>query len=170
MKRHKPSARPAFTLIEVVTSLAIMSVLMLGLSGAIMIGAHAIPTENDVGQADQQVVEVLNQMRADLQEANGIRLRTSASFVVFRLRMIDSGARGTPTQIDYSYTISTGVLVRKVDDQPVKTVLTGIKQFDLSVDEQAGELVGFHLVMNVPGTIQGTFDIHAALPAKPEVY
>ncbi len=166
-KRMK--SRSAFTLIEVVTSLAIMSVLMLGLSGAIMIGAHAIPTENDVGQADQQVVEVLNQLRADLREADGIRMRTSASFVVFRLRMIDSGASGTPKQIDYSYTISTGVLVRKVDDQPVKTMLTGIKQYDLSVEELDGEFCSFNLVMNVPATKQGTFDLHAALPVKPQV-
>lgn len=163
------TARSAFTLIEVVTSLAIMSVLMLGLSGAIMIGAHAIPTENDIGQADQRVIEVLNQLRADLREADGIRISTSASFVVFRLRMINSGASGAPTQIDYSYTISTGVLVRKVDSQPVKTALTAIKQYDLSVEELDGEYCSFNLVLNVPATKQGTFDLHAALPVKPIV-
>jgi len=166
-KRMK--SRSAFTLIEVVTSLAIMSVLMLGLSGAIMIGAHAIPTENDVGQADQQVVEVLNQLRADLRESDKVKLRTSAMFVIFRISLIDSGAEGTPKNIDYSYTISTGVLVRKVDDQPVKTVLTGIKQYDLTVKEFDGDFCAFNLVMNVPATKQGTFDIHTALPVKPKV-
>jgi len=167
--RNRTKARSAFTLIEVVTSLAIMSVLMLGLSGAIMIGAHAIPANDDIGQADQQVVEVLNLMRADLRESEMIRLRTSPSFVVFRLFVIDSGAEGTQKIIDYSYTISTGVLVRKVDNLPTETLLTDIKQYDLSIDEQAGEYVGFNLVMNVPTTVQGTFDIHAALPVKPKV-
>ncbi len=167
--KKSAATRSAFTLIEVVTSLAIMSVLMLGLSGAIMIGAHAIPTEKDVGQADQQVVEVLNQLRADLRESDKVKLRTSAMFVTFRISLIDSGAEGTPKHIDYSYTISTGVLVRKVDDQPVKTLLTDIKQYNLSVEELDGEFCAINLVMNVPATKQGTFDMHTALPVKPKV-
>ena len=162
------TSRAGFTLIEVVTSLMIMSVLMIGLSGAVMVGAHAIPTATAVGLADQQVIDVLNQFRSDFREASSVATRNVASKQSITLEFKANGAHGTPGRVRYLYNSNTGVLIRQIDDHSELIVLDDIVTFETSFTKDENSVQIVNLFMSIEGTIQRRYEMHAALPAKPE--
>ena len=108
-------ARSGFTLVEVVTSLAIMSVLMLGLSGAVMIGSHAVPTTTDIGLADQSVMNVTNQLRTEFRYCSRIQYRSNAGSLQMQLTMKSTTAAGAPSSVSYYYSAEDDTLSRIVD-------------------------------------------------------
>ena len=162
------SRRAGFTLIEVVTSLVIMSVLMLGLSGAVMVGAHAIPTETAIGVADQEVIDVLNQLRSDFREASSITTRTSISKISIMLAIKSNSANGAPQTVMYFYDSTNESLVRQMDDHGEVIVLDNIEAFEASFTKDADAVRIASLFLTVRGTIQQRYEVHAALPAMPE--
>ena len=162
-------ARRGFTLIEVVTSLAIMSVLMLGLSGAVMLGAHAIPTLSDTGIADQVVINVTNQLRSDLRESASIQYRTSSGDSEIRLVFKSAGAKGAPSLVTYRYTASADTLSRKVDVLGEVIVLSNVSAFAVNVRQDGSDANVMYFLFYVNDTIQRFYEIHAVLPDKPEV-
>ncbi len=168
-KHSRKNSRPGFTLIEVATSLSIISVLILGLSGAVMISSHAIPSATDTGIADQTTIDVLNQLRADLREATTIRYRTSGGSVEIVLAMKDAGAAGSPAQVNYNYNATDDTLSRKVDVLDGEVVLTGVLAFAMSLTQDGADANNMYFLMYVNDTIQKFYEIHAALPYKPEV-
>ena len=170
IKLHaKHRRRSGFTLIEVATSLSVISVLLLGLSSAVMIGSHAIPSTTDTGIADQAVVGALNQYRNDLREAITARYRTGASGSEIQLEMKDAGAAGSPSRVVYTYSNITDTLVRKVDLLDEATVMSGIVSFTVSLSQDGADANVAYTLLVASDTIQKIFEVHVALPYKPEV-
>lgn len=167
-KHSRNKVRAGFTLIEVATSLSIISVLILGLSGAVMIGSHAIPSTTDTGIADQTTINVLNQLRDDLREATTVRYRTGSGDVEIKLAMKDAGAAGSPGQVVYTYDASVDTLSRKVDALTEEIVLTGILAFAVSMTQDGADANVMYFLLYVNDTIQRFYEIHATLPYKPE--
>ena len=164
--RH-PSRRSAFTLIEIVTSLSIMSVLMIGLSGAILVGSYAIPTPTDTGYADQVVIDAITQLRSDLREATTVRYRTGVVGDTIQLAIKDTGAVGVPGTITYVYTDATDELTRQVDALTPETLITGVQSFVATMTTDSGDIRVFELIISVSDTIARVFEMHALLPDKP---
>ncbi len=160
--------RGGFTLVEVVTSLSIMSVLLLGLSGAVMIGSYAIPSVMDTGQMDQRAIDSINQIRSELREAITITHRTGAGGAKLEIQINDTGVLGTPGMITYRYILSSGILTRKVDVQDAETIVSGLDDFFVELTEDGGNASVVYLRMTVDGTIQTTYEMHALLPYRPE--
>lgn len=159
----------AFTLIEMVTSLAIISVLLLGLSSAVMISAHAIPTSTDIGLADQAVINAVNTLRADLREATSIQFRSNSSGAEIRIDIRDAGAEGTPGRILYTYTNSSDTVSRTVDALDEVVVVAGVQSFVFTTIDEGSKARVAYILMAVDDTIQSIYELHAALPYKPEV-
>lgn len=166
-QRH---TRSGLTLIEVVTSLSIMTVLMLGLSGAIMISSHAIPTATDTGLADQAVIDTINQLRSELHEANTVRYSTGGTGSIIVIKIKDAGAAGTPSKITYTYTSSTGTLTRKVGLLSDVTLITGIDGYAVEITDDGIDASVVRLLIAVKDTIQRFYEMHAVLPNKPEKF
>jgi len=161
------SRNRGFTLIEIVTSLSIMSVLMIGLSGAILVGSYAIPTPADTGYADKVVIDTITQFRNDLREATTIRYRSGASGDSIQLTIKDTGAAGTPTTITYVYKTSSNDFSRKVDALPEQIILTDINAFSITLTTDSGDIRVLQLLLGVETTIERYFEMHALLPDKP---
>ena len=169
-RRNDPRrSKPGFTLVEMVTSLAIISVLLLGLGSAVMVSSHAIPTGKETGAADQVVIDAVNRMRMDLREAQTIRYRLSGSDVEIQIAIKDSGALGVPAKVTYTFSNSSNTLSRQVDTLGVVVVAQDVSALSFSTtnDGSAGRVA--YMLMRVDGTIQGSFEMFTALPNKPEV-
>ena len=159
----------AFTLIETAISLAIMSILLLGLVGAVMIGSKSIPSTTQTGITDQTVVLSLNMFRSELQQATGIQHRTAASGEQLILDIKDTGATGTPSRIRYRYIKSSKSFTRKVDSQPEQTLFTNIDAFNIQITTDDSDATIIWILMLVNNTIQRMYEIHVPLPDKPEL-
>lgn len=161
--------RSGFTLIEVVTSLSIMSVLLLGLSGAVMVGSRAIPSATDIGQSDQVPIDAINRIRSELREASAIRYQVGANEHEMKIRIKDSGASGTPSVIVYRYSLASGTLMRKADAQDAVTLVSGISSLVIEITGDGADASVVYLRMTVEGTIKQVYEMHALLPDKPRV-
>ncbi len=167
--RNRLNARSGFTLIEVATSLSVVSVLLLGLSSAVMIGSYAIPSKTDTGIADQTVIDALNQYRSDLREAVTIKYRSSGGGAEIQLDMKDAGAAGSPLSVVYTYSNISDTLVRKVDLLDEVIVMSGIISFTVSLSQDGPDANIAYTLLVTSDTIQKIFEVHVALPYKPEV-
>ena len=161
--------RSAFTLIEVVTSLAIMTVLLLGLSGAFVISAHAIPTPTSMGEVDQQIGDALNQLRIDMQGAYRIKYKSGASEVQLIVDMTDTGIDGCPGKITYTYTLSTDILTRKIDAMTAVQLVSKCDSFTVAITQVDKVISSVRVLMTVEDSLQRFYEMHAVLPYKPEL-
>ncbi len=120
----------AFTLIELVTSLAIVSVLLVAMGSAITIAMHALPDPEDAGQLTLEQPQALTEIFCDLQFAKHVTEHTSHA-VTFTVADRDGDNR--PETIRYAWSGTAGEpLTREVNaGQPV-TVFEDVHQFNLS--------------------------------------
>ena len=169
MRIQRRATRSGFTLIEVVTSLAIMTVLLLGLSGAFVISAHAIPTPTSMGVVDQQIDDALNQLRIDMQGAYVIDHNSDASKVELKLKMTDTGVDGCPGDIVYTYTLSTDIFTRKVDTMTAVQLVTSCDSFSVAFTQVDNVISSIRVLMTVQDSLQRFYEMHAVLPFKPEL-
>ena len=79
VKAGAPRGYRGFTLVEVVLSMAIMTILMTGLASAILIASHALPTDDSPARAVVESAQVVDVMAEDLRSALWIRERTATS-------------------------------------------------------------------------------------------
>ena len=165
--RKAGSSKPGFTLIEVTTSLTLVSVLMLGLSSAVMIASRALPTPQAGGEFDREVIDVLNRLREELREAYEYEVRTDGAGVQLRMKLTDAGGAGWPEEIEYNYIKADGKLTRRAKDQDERVVLTGISGGKIATKSSNGQPAALNILLRVPDTIQGTFEAHALLPQAP---
>ncbi|MDF1808463.1 MAG: prepilin-type N-terminal cleavage/methylation domain-containing protein [Phycisphaerales bacterium] len=161
-------SRSGFTLIEMATSLSIISVLMLGLSGAIVVGSYAIPTTTDTGLGDQAVIDTLNKMRSDLQGADQYKFREDASIKQLELKMVSTGAIGEPGKVCYVYTIADNTMTRAVDSEVAETLLSTADNFLITAAVDGNDVVSAHILMSATDTIQRYYESFVTLPFKPE--
>jgi len=161
--------RMGFTLIELTTSLAVMSVLLLGLSGAVMVSSRAIPTTTETGLADQNTVDVLDMLRADLASSASVQYRTDISGWVLTLAIKPTGASGEPSAVVYTFNSSAKTLDRKVDSRTGEIVLSSIQVFAVNLKQSGGDAYALYALVSVENTIQRFFEFQSLLPDKPGV-
>lgn len=168
-ERHPAHARRAFTLIEATASLAVMAVLMLGLSGAIMIGSYAIPDPVSVGANDQAMVDALNRLRDELRDASTIQITSNASGVRMVLDLKDTGIYGNQGRVTYQYEDSADRVTRKVQTEAETVFVSGVTGLDVAVITEGSTPIALRVRARAPETIQGSYEMHAMLPQAPEV-
>ena len=161
--------RRAITLIETVISLSIMSILLLGLSGAVMISSKAIPTATQTGIEDQIVIDAFNQFRSDIRQAMSIEYVSSGSEIKLSLIIKDSGAKGNPEAIRYRYIVASHSFTRMVKDRTEEILIDNITSFAIQFDEEDTDATTARVVIVAYDTMQDFFELYIALPDKPEM-
>jgi Tfp pilus assembly protein FimT len=122
--------RLAYTLAELLVSLAAASILLTGLASTVVVASRALPAD---GQLTSQVTlqsEVLDQLAADLQYARYVTERT-AHTITFVVR--DRNGDGSSERIRYAWSGTAGdPLTRQYNGGSAATVLENVQQFDLA--------------------------------------
>jgi len=165
----KHHSRRAITLIETVISLSVMSILLLGLSGAVMISSKAIPTATQTGIEDQIVIDSSNQFRSELRQATEIEFRSSGSGKQLKLMIKDSGAKGNLNEVMYRYIIATKRFTRTVKGRAEEILIDNVNAFAIQFVLENADATVVRIVLSAPDTIQNLFEFHIALPDKPEL-
>ncbi len=161
--------RTGFTLVETVISLSIMSVILLGLSSALMIASRAVPSATETGQADMQMTDMINQLRSDLRLASAISYRSAASGQQIALELNNTGISGQPSTVQYRYYTDRQVITRQTNEVSEQTLLEDISGFSVSTMQEDSLVKVMKLSVTNPNTVQYMFEMHVALPNKPVV-
>lgn len=164
-------SRHGFTLIETVISLSIMSVLMLGLSAAIMISSKAIPTTTQIGIEDQKVIDALNQLRNEARQAVQLHYNWTDLDLHIHLKMDQSRAKGTPEIIEYHYRIAAKTFTRMYKEGIVLgteyTLFDQVSDGAFKVTQDGADASLLYMMFSIDNTLQPIFETHIALPNKP---
>ena len=132
MTHARQPRMPAFTLVELVVSLAIASVILLGLTSAVFVAARSLPAEDGPIDAVIQQSRVATELTTELQHARYIVERT-ATAITFTLA--DRTGDGIPERIRYAWSGTPGdPLTRQFNDGTVVTVLENVHDFTLTYD------------------------------------
>ena len=118
-----------FTLLEVVLTIAIMAVLMGGLTSAVLIATHAAPEEDSVYAHQLEGERVAQAILSELQTALWVMEQTATS-ITFTIP--DRGGDGLPERIRYNWTSNR---LDRTYNGTTATVLTDVTSFDLSYRE-----------------------------------
>ncbi len=133
LNRH----RCGFSLVELVTSLTIMSILLVTMGSAIVIATRGLPDPTNPLAQKVDAAEVVRQLAAEMAYAT-IVLKASPTefeFVVNR--------NGAPTTIVYSWSGTPGdPLVRQYDVGTPVNVLDNVRQFNLDYESGTEAIVG----------------------------
>lgn len=134
-KRNAPSARPAFTLVELVLSVAIMGVLMTGIAAALFIAGHALPDRQGSAGAITAGAEAADQIAEELRSALWI---TEHSATAISFTVPDRDADGVPEAIRYEWSGTSGdALTRQYNGGSVVDLIEDVHEFDLAYDLKA---------------------------------
>jgi prepilin-type N-terminal cleavage/methylation domain-containing protein len=118
-----------FTLVELVVSLAIMSILLTAIGSAIVLAGAAIPWDDDPGRPADAALEVAHDMTAELHFALSFAERTKW-VVDFTVPSRDADA--VPETIRYQWSGTPGdPLTRRYNGGPAVTVIDSVHDFTL---------------------------------------
>lgn len=138
----------AFTLIEVVVSISVISIIMLAMGSAVVVAMKALPDPQRPAYKVDQASQIADQMIAELQEARHIVERTSTA-VTFTVA--DRDGNGSSERIRYAWSGTAGdPLTRQYNFGSEVTVLADVSQFDLSYDSKT--LVEYYPGLPVEGS------------------
>lgn len=122
----------AFTLIEMVVSLAIISIVFLAMGSVMVLSAHAIPDEAGDAQRAVDAADVMDQIVSELQTATSI---TSTLSIGVQFTVPDRDGDGVDEKIIYVWDQTNGgALLRQYNGGTVVKVLTGLNAFNLTFD------------------------------------
>ncbi len=164
--RHNMSG---FSLIEVTTSLVIMSILMLGLASAVMIASKAIPSPTQYGLVDDSVVNTLSMIEHDAVRAASIGHTGSATSDVLTLNIKSTGQAGEPTVVVYTFDKANGTISRTVDARGAMILVSGVSTYTVSPTYDGTSIRFLAVRMTVPDSIQKLYERFISLPDKPGV-
>lgn len=120
----------AFTLIELVLSVAISAILMSGIASAVLLATRAADLEESPGAQVPQTVDVLGTITADLRFALNFTERTASSI---EFTVPDRNADGNPELIRYAWSgVAGDPLTRAYNNGAPETLASDVQQFDLS--------------------------------------
>jgi Tfp pilus assembly protein PilV len=168
MKHQSRKHQSAFTLIETVVSLGLMTIIMLGLSAIMMIGSKAIPSTTDTGLVDQQIISALNQMRSDLRRSSTITHSSAVAGDRITLSIKPTGTRGEPTTVMYQHTVASNTITRTTDLKSEQILLENLDGFAISFTTEVTDATVANITLVNTNSIQYYFEVYAALPDKPE--
>ncbi len=130
----KPRGMHGLTLVELVVSMAVMSILMLSMGSVLLVATKALPDAERPGTKLNQASQIAEQMTTELQEARHITEK-SAGAVTFTVA--DRDGNGSPERIRYAWSGTAGdPLTRQYNFGTVATVLADVNQFSLTYDLQ----------------------------------
>ncbi len=128
MTRPTPHAA-GFTLLEMIVSLVVVAVLMVGLSSAVVLASRALPHHTADAVAATDAARVLQQLSDELRAATELPTRTATS-ITFNLP--DRDGDGQPQVITYAWSGTPGdPLTRTAHGGSPVAVLDRIDQFTL---------------------------------------
>ena len=121
-----------FSLIELLTAMAISSVLILAIGSAITLAARALPAEDDPHLALLHGGGAVDTMQEDLEAAVHITERTATSVT---LALPDRDGDGRPEVVRYAWSGTGGdPLTRRLNGGAVVPLLGDVHDLDLSFD------------------------------------
>ena len=121
-----------FTLLEMVVTVAIMSVIMLGLGSAMIIAGHAVPDAGNPTRASLAGAQVADQIATELQYAIAINSYTPNAI---EFQVADRDGNDVPETIRYAWSGTPGdPLIRQYDSAASVTVLDDVYEFNLAYD------------------------------------
>ncbi|MCP4249581.1 MAG: prepilin-type N-terminal cleavage/methylation domain-containing protein, partial [bacterium] len=122
-----------YTLVELVLSLAIMSIVMAGTASVAVIASHALPSTESPDRAVTRGCEVLRDIAGELLYATSITENSTAA-VTFAVADRGHGAAG-PETVRYAWSGSPGdPLTRQYNGGSVVDLIQDVSEFDLSYD------------------------------------
>ncbi len=128
--------RRGFSLLELVTSLTIISVLLVAMGSAIVIAARGLPDPTSPLAEKVDAAEVVRQFAGEVAYATAILKMspTELEFIVDR--------NGTPITISYSWSGTPGdPLVRRYDAGTLVNVIDSVRQFNLDYELRSEAIV-----------------------------
>lgn len=127
--------RAAFTLVELVLSLAIMSVVMLGLASALLVAGHALPDRDSAVALTMEHALVGQQLAEELACATWFITSTSTSV---EFTVADRDGDHVPERIRYEWSGVVGdPLLRSYNGASPIKVLTAVGAFDLKYESRS---------------------------------
>ena len=122
----------AFTLVEVMVAMAILSVVIVGMTSAIVLATKSIPAAGSAAKQTIDAADVVGRISAELRYAITITERTTSSIT---FTVADRTGDSFPETIRYSWSGTAGdPLLRTVGGGAAATVLADVQAFDLSYD------------------------------------
>lgn len=131
--------RPGFSLIEMVVSLSIVSILLVGMTSAVVLASRALPSNDTPAAATVDSARALHQLHDDLRAATELLNRTATSVT---LHLPDRNGDGQPEVITYAWAGNAGdPLIRTADGSTSLSVLDNIESFALAYTTTDQDLV-----------------------------
>ncbi|MFK7760302.1 MAG: prepilin-type N-terminal cleavage/methylation domain-containing protein [Phycisphaerales bacterium] len=165
------SHQRAFTLIETVISLSIMSVILLGLSSAVFISTKSIPTSTQLGIKDEQVIDAINMFRIDCRQSSQISFEIESNEIHLHLTIDDRGVPATPDEIHYHYRIDDQTFTRKLKGSEFANediiLFDNIQAGAFVISDDGANATSLWFMLSVDDTILQIYETHIPLPNKP---
>jgi|CXWL01.1.fsa_nt_gi prepilin-type N-terminal cleavage/methylation domain-containing protein len=144
-----------FTLVEMLASMAIMTILLGAMTSAILIAGHALPDEDDLSEKTALAVEVSESLTADLVTAITV-IQAAPNIIEFTVPDRGHGTAG-PETIRYSWSGVPGApLTRRYNTGLPVTIAKSVEAFSLAYTTQAGELQAPPSVLLVTAASMGS--------------
>lgn len=159
-------ARRAFTLVELVTSLAITSILMLGLSSVMLVGSKAVPTGTEQIHAEAACADALEKFASDAALAIGVSLVTSEKLVFV---VPDRDGDASNDQISYIIEDSSSVLKRGWNAETPSTLLSGLDSASFTLISSDGKASAVILSISNPALKTANHSLRVELYNNPAV-
>ena len=160
-------SRRAITLIESVLSLSVISVLLLGLSSAVMLGAKALPSDAELGATERDIHAACQQLREDIANASAIRHQVSGDNTRLTLTMVSTGATGEPASVVYDFLGGVGWLRRRVDGGAQDYKSYELTNYTITYSETDGTIRYVQINLKFDNSIQQYFQLHIQTPYEP---
>lgn len=137
MTRSAQRFRGGFTLVEMILSMAVMTVLLGGISSALIIAGRAVPDLETPLKARTDGYYAAEALAGELFAARTISYRTAN---VVEFTVADRNADSSAETIRYSWSGVAGQpLTRQYNNGTIATMLENIYQFDLRYDMESVE-------------------------------
>lgn len=132
MRRKRRQSLRGFTLVELVISMAVATILLAGLTSAVMLAAQALPGKERLADKLLQEARVLDQLVGELQSALFFAERATQAIT---FTVADRNGDGSPERIRYAWSGAAGdPLTRQYNGGTVVNVLENVHQFNLGYD------------------------------------
>lgn len=133
--RSNPAAPPrAFTLLEMVVSLTIVSILMLAMGSSILLVTRALPDGGAAADETTRRQAALDQLADELRYALHFTERTSTSI---GFTVADRDGDGSPEHIRYAWAGAGSPLTRTYNHGSANPVIDAVAAFTLTYDTKA---------------------------------
>lgn len=131
------AARRGFTLMELVLSIGVMSILLLGVTKAILIASRAVPAADSRKQSRSDAAAAVDRLQADLTFATSITELTSTA-ITFTVADRGHGAAGAET-IRYAWSGTAGApLTRAYNGSVPVNVVSSVTSLSITRDVVPG--------------------------------